>query len=179
MLIFLLPYILLFRHIHGAIDPRSSQPSSSFNNRVANSSLPDAPFANSTSELETARLIVKEAQKEWSVWKKARYANPRRNVYSLRPEEPVEAKMLATDNSTSIPPAGPEITEKIARAAALLAEHKAALAQNNATRVNRTRVEAQDNRFWMENIDHLGTQPYGGNTSYPVCGSRCEHLARN
>lgn len=59
---------------------------------------------------------------------------------------------------------GPKITDEIARAAALVAEHDVAFESKNYT----TPLKKRANTFWMADVDHLGTQPYGGNASYQV-----------
>jgi hypothetical protein len=174
MLIFLIPFLLLFGCIHGSFDPSTpivSPASVHFEKRVTNSSSTGPSFANSTqSDLERARAIVNEARKEWGVYKKARLQNPRRNVYTLRPEEPIQPKVLATDNSSSIDPFPPKITDEISKAAALLAEWNVAQGSMKMNITSR-RLKKRANPFWMQDVDHLGTIPYGANSSYqvPLC----------
>jgi hypothetical protein len=109
----------------------------------------------SVSAYQEARALVDQALKDWAVYNKARFEKPARNKYTLRPENPDEAR--AQDVS-------PIITKEIASAAALLAEMKAPKTITNFTRP----AKQAANKFWMAGVDHLGTQPYGGDTSYKV-----------
>jgi hypothetical protein len=175
MLILKSSIFLLFGLLHGtsADADRVISPHSALLVKRLSNSTSTGLFSNSTNpEIDKARAIVEKARKEWSAYKRARLANPRRNVYKLRPTEPVQARVLATDNSTATEPfLPPEVTDEIAHAAALLAELEVAEGRSNKTAPVK---QKRATRFWMENIDHLGTQPYGGNSSYQV--RRRQHI---
>jgi hypothetical protein len=118
----------------------------------------------SQSDIENARAIVQKALTAWGAYNKARFENPHRNIYTLKPEGDVETESILPSNITTN---DLEITEEVASAAALLAELEAVTNTNmtNATSIINKRQSAS---FWMEQIDRLGTQPYGGDPSYKV-----------
>jgi hypothetical protein len=169
MLTYLLSILLVFGVTHGTFDPGPPlllPPSIHFDKRVTNGSLSIPSLTNSTqSELQRAKDIVDQARKEWSAYKKAHLENPRRNVYTLRPEESVQGPVAMTDNGTIVETFPPPITDEISTAAAFLAEWNAAEGISNMTTQP---LKKRAGTFWMENVDHLGTQPYGGNASYKV-----------
>jgi hypothetical protein len=171
MVMFLLPLLLLLGLVHGSLPHGSIVPpfrSLFLHKRITNATfLTGSQFAGtSSSEIEGARAIVEQARKKWSAYKKARFQNPRRNVYTLRPEEPSQAHVRATDNSTASGLLEPEITDEIARAAALLAE--LSVAEGRYGNTTAAPLQKRANRFWMEKVAHVGTQPYGGDPSYKV-----------
>ncbi|KUJ07893.1 pectin lyase-like protein [Mollisia scopiformis] len=129
--------------------------------RVANvSSSSDTTFNTSSfqgvsqSQLANAYVIVDNAVTEWSVYKKVRFENPKHNIYTLK-------GATAPESNADVP----VITEEVAAAAALVAEVEVAQNGGNTTKPMR---KGQSGSFWMEDIERFGSQPYGGNSSYPV-----------
>ncbi|KAJ2989746.1 hypothetical protein NUW58_g3314 [Xylaria curta] len=115
----------------------------------------------STSDVETARQIVEDAIAKMTELNKARLANPHRNNYRLRPG----TKMLKRGNDAR--PKLLEITDEIARSAALLAELEAD-STLNATFRGPAPLAKRAGTFWMENIASKGTVPWGNDASYKV-----------
>jgi hypothetical protein len=130
-------------------------------NITSDTDAPTGPFSTSsfnnvsTSEYQNARALVDQALKDWAVYNKARFERPARNKYTLRPENPTESQ---------VQDANPHITKEITDAAALIAEINVAKTMANVSRP----TSQAANKFWMEGVDHLGTQPYGGDSSYKV-----------
>ncbi|KAI8950578.1 pectate lyase superfamily protein-domain-containing protein [Xylaria longipes] len=91
---------------------------------------------------------------------KARLANPRRNNFGLKP-----GTMTSKRDDTS--PKLLEITDEIARAAALVAELETDPV-SNATFDTPTPLAKRAGTFWMESIAHKGTVPWGNDASYKV-----------
>jgi hypothetical protein len=122
-----------------------------------------------------ARAIVADAIKQGTVANKARFDNPQRNIYILKPSGAANARR-------DVPPSF-MITPDIAAAAALVAEVDAAVEYKNGTlyrdysHVEKLRrrhwleeplEKRQSGSYWMGSLDNLGTQPFGGNASYRV-----------
>ncbi|KAI0457369.1 pectate lyase superfamily protein-domain-containing protein [Xylaria acuta] len=91
---------------------------------------------------------------------KARLAKPQRNSFGLKPG----TKTSKRDDTS---PKLLEITDEIARAAALVAELDAD-SVSNATLSSPTPVAKRAGTFWMEGIAHKGTVPWGNDASYKV-----------
>ncbi|KAK4186215.1 putative LysM domain-containing protein [Podospora australis] len=118
-------------------------------------------LATSTADIQAARQIVKNAIAKMTELNKARLAHPAPNNFKLKPG----SKVLKRDEDA--PPAPPllDITDEIARAAALVAEVDTDLATFNTTsNVPTKRAGA----FWMEGIARKGTVPWGKDSSYKV-----------
>lgn len=111
-------------------------------------------------ELETAGKIVHDALIKMRQLNKARRDNPARNRYYLKPGT------IASRNGGSHkqPPPLLEITEEIARAAALVAEADVA----NDTNFVPPPVRANAEPFWMAGVPYKGTMPWGDDPSYKV-----------
>ncbi|KAL4734222.1 pectate lyase superfamily protein-domain-containing protein [Aspergillus similis] len=113
---------------------------------------------NATSaEIKAARQIVSDAIAEMTKLNKARLARPSRNNYIMHPGTKISKRDNDADAS---PPPLLNITDQIARAAALVAEIDAELASNATQKVKRA------GSFWMEGIDRKGTVPWGDDGSY-------------
>ena len=123
--------------------------------------------------LERARTIVKNAIAESAKRNAARYKNPGRNQYRLRPGTVVGqtvvdyrrglglgARLELLSNSTDASTSPPllDITDEIAEAAALVAEADAMAAVGNVTR----RQAPSGGSFWMASIGRKGVVPWGG-----------------
>jgi hypothetical protein len=110
----------------------------------------------SSSDIEAARQIVKDAIARMTTLNKARLAKPSRNNFKLKPG----TKTSKRDETP--PPPLLEITDQIARAAALVAELDVDPA------LNATHVAKRAGTFWMEGLQHKGTVPWGGDGTYKV-----------
>lgn len=125
---------------------------------VSTSSFKNVPI----SDVDQARATVAEAVRKWGVFNKARFENPRHNVYSLRPGSEV-SEVRKRDIEM------PVLTPEVKSAAALVAELRASTRASSDTTRNGTAPAAKRGSkasFWMEDIQRRGTQPYGGNSSY-------------
>ncbi|KAI0466139.1 glycoside hydrolase family 55 protein [Xylaria cf. heliscus] len=111
----------------------------------------------SSSDIEAAREIVKDAIAKMTELNKARLANPRRNNFQLKPGTKTAKR---DDNSPKLL----EITDEISRAAALVAEIEASPVSNGTS----APIAKRAGTFWMENIAHKGTVPWGNDASYKV-----------
>jgi hypothetical protein len=109
-------------------------------------------------DIDNARIIIKNAIANMTVLNKARLAHPRRNQYHLKPQATIMS------SSPEAPPPLLNITSEIANAAALLAEVDNG-AKANVT--NSARVSA--GTFWMEGLARKGTVPWGNDASYKAC----------
>lgn len=114
--------------------------------------------------VEQAREVVDAALADWASYNKARFDNPRHNVYSPTPESVLGSTKRDTSDSVL---AIPDVTEDIANAAALVAEIDAAAGFRNGTILPPIKKRA-GTAFWMETISRSGSQPYGGDSSYKV-----------
>lgn len=110
-----------------------------------------------SSDIEVARAIVKDAIAEMSILNKARLDNPSRNNYSLKPG----TKSSKRDDQASPPPLL-KVTDEMARAAAMLAELDAGPVSNVTE--NKKRADP----YWMETIARHGSVPWGDDSSYKV-----------
>jgi hypothetical protein len=168
MLIFALPFLFLFRLTLGISANNEVHMSPHYpdvERRVTNSSSSSSPPLNSTQlNLDRAREVVNKAKTEWSAYKRERFANPHHNKYTLQPGPGNKPGARGIDNSTSGLVA-PNLTDEILKAAALLAEANVANSPQNVTHQS---LKKRAGKFWMETVDHIGTQPYGGNSSYKV-----------
>ncbi|KAL3462096.1 pectate lyase superfamily protein-domain-containing protein [Aspergillus heterothallicus] len=108
-------------------------------------------------EIQAAREIVSNAIAEMTKLNKARLARPPRNNYALQPGTKVSKREGASE---SPPPPLLNITEQIARAAALVAELEAQPVSNE------TRKSKRAGSFWMEGLERKGTVPWGDDASY-------------
>ncbi|GAW24601.1 hypothetical protein ANO14919_141920 [Xylariales sp. No.14919] len=115
----------------------------------------------SSSDVEAAQRIVQDAIAEMTELNKARLAKPQRNNFKLKSG----TKASKRDNDAR--PKLLEITDEMARAAALLAELDVD-AVSNATSYAPIPMEKRAGTFWMENIAHKGTVPWGNDASYKV-----------
>jgi glucan 1,3-beta-glucosidase len=128
------------------------------------------------SALAAARQIVLDAQAEASARNLDRFENPRRNTYDKRNNTAAALKARAEDIATY------SINATVASAAALVAEADAANGMFNeplnfpakyAKYLNKTSASTsqfgkRDTTWWMENVNHNGIMPFGGDSSYPV-----------
>ncbi|KAI1419915.1 pectate lyase superfamily protein-domain-containing protein [Xylaria sp. FL1777] len=108
----------------------------------------------SLSDIEAARQIVQDAITKMTKLNKARLAKPNRNNSKLKRNNDANSQLL-------------EITNEIARAAALLAELEATPV-SNATIPSPASIEKRAGTFWMEGIARKGTVPWGNDASYKV-----------
>ncbi|KAL2060447.1 hypothetical protein VTL71DRAFT_9478 [Oculimacula yallundae] len=139
--------------------------SSYFRRGVTNSTV------TSNSTLESARDLVRKAQEEANARNVERLNNPRLNVYytsnstkhAHKRKRAMEADLL-------------QINATVAAAAALVAEADAGHADEELTagqkyvlgQKQKRGLEKRATRFWMENIEHTGRFPYGGESNYKV-----------
>jgi hypothetical protein len=89
--------------------------------------------------------------------------------YSLRPgtivgDRKISKRSDELDNSAPPPPLLP-ITDEIAAAAALVAEADAA---QNGEPPSPALLKRTTSTYWMDNLQHLGTSPWGKNSTYKV-----------
>ncbi len=106
--------------------------------------------------------IVEKALDESAKRNALRLANPLRNNYNLKPG----TKVRRSDN---VAPALLEITDEIARAAALLSEVEARESTGNYSKIAAAPASAaKSGTYWMEHIQRKGTVPWGDDPSYKV-----------
>jgi hypothetical protein len=148
------------------------------------SSGPVTPLLNKASEtdIEKARSIVKQAIAESAKRNKARFENPMRNRYRLKPgtivgQTAVERRRglqaaREDEGAQDMPPPLLEITDEIAQAAALVAEADASAAVAagtwNSTYSRVTKRQAPTGTYWMQNIARKGIVPWGDDSTYAV-----------
>jgi hypothetical protein len=139
--------------------------------RATENNITDVPTNATSSAIASARAIVADAIKKATLANKARVENPLRNIYTLRP---ADAAKVRRDSPTLF-----EVTPEIAAACALIAEVEAAAEAKNGTLhkdysaiiPDRKRSEKETratDEYWMGNLQNLGTQPFGNDTSYKV-----------
>lgn len=166
-----------YQHLHNIAQQRIAARNQTSHTSATNSSLSVSinKHGNRTQQsISDARGIVAAAISEAATLNKARIQNPRHNQYTTKPTN--SRKSRRQDDVPTL-----TITPEISAAAAIIAEVEAATAVKNDTQqtVNYSAITSFRNRgkvhkratgnFWMENIDHLGTQPFGGNSSYKAC----------
>ena len=122
-------------------------------------------------DIDRARKIVADAQVQMGEHNRARIENMARRRYRLAPgtivgDRKVDDGMTALndDGEQPVPPLF-QVTEEIARAAALVAEADAPPPSPGSQ--NFTRRAAGD-PFWMERITRRGTVPWGDDPNYKV-----------
>ena len=155
------------------------------------------PLNATESDIQRARRIVSEGIAAVTEYNKARLAFPSRNIYRFKPgsnkyaptEDSSKLSRRALDtslfnqtlprfNETMEAPPLYAVPEEVKSAAALLAELEAQnqLAQKHDTGVDNFGVDQENEQimrrqsgsWWMEGISHLGTQPFGKDSSYQV-----------
>ncbi|KAH9219718.1 pectate lyase superfamily protein-domain-containing protein [Leptodontidium sp. 2 PMI_412] len=121
-------------------------------------------------DVSDARLIVKNAIAESSKLNKARLAKPLRNLYGSRRGPMLGGSRIVVSNGSiatqleqGLPPLL-QITDRIAAAAALVAEADADVAFGNVTK----RAVAATGTYWMGSLSRKGTVPWGNDPSYKV-----------
>lgn len=123
--------------------------------------------ASDNKTLAAAREVVREAQKEANALNVERLRNPRLNHYFTSDAAPSAAKRralaanLLTVNATVV-----DAAALVAEADALAAGELPSAARDYA----RNRRRAPRPTFWIEEVDHNGQWPFGGddNTNYQV-----------
>ncbi|OIW23390.1 pectin lyase-like protein [Coniochaeta ligniaria NRRL 30616] len=136
-------------------------------------------LSNATAtDLQRARGIVQKAIAESSKLNKARLGNPLRNNYGLKPGTDVgqsrtARRRLHARAFEEAPAPLLEITDEIARAAALVAESDAVAIAGNVTR----RAAAAAGTYWMGSIARRGTVPWGTDATYKVFRSVLDYGA--
>ncbi|KAG2016773.1 hypothetical protein GB937_005974 [Aspergillus fischeri] len=121
---------------------------------------PNVAAHNATSsEIATARQIVREAVAEMTKLNQARLARPSRNNYSMKP-----GTKLGKRDDVAAPPPLLNITDQIARAAALVAELEA----GGSAGGKYIKLYRRAGTFWMEGIERKGAIPWGDNPDYKV-----------
>ena len=118
----------------------------------------------SQSAVENAKRVVDAALVDWATYNKARFENPKHNVYSPTPES-VSGSQKREETGPVLD--SPDISEDVANAAALLAEIDAASGFRNGTVLPPLKKRAGGS-FWMETMSRSGSQPYGGDNNYKV-----------
>ena len=134
------------------------------------------------SALETATNLISSALESIAAYNSYRVANPRRNTYLSQHEG------VATTKRDEV--AYPALSDKVRSSAAFLAEVYAGNKYTNGTLYKSyprdsagaspsTEKRQTGSKFWMEGVDGtLGTQPYGGDSSYTVSVMRIEIMVR-
>ncbi|KAK5659440.1 hypothetical protein OQA88_641 [Cercophora sp. LCS_1] len=136
----------------------------------------------SAADLARARSIVAEAIAASAKLNKARLENPARNRYRLKPGTVIGGETVdkrdarfprrQDANDTAAPPPLLEITDEIARAAALVAEADAVAPEGvnltSPASSNITRRAPVRGTYWMETMDRRGTVPWGDSPTYKV-----------
>ncbi|KAI1278523.1 exo-1,3-beta-D-glucanase [Xylaria sp. FL0933] len=133
--------------------------------------------------LEKARLLVRDAQRESNLRNRERFQNPRSNSYYEKLNPETIGRFRAADMAAIT------VNQTVAAAAAMVAEADAhhgnytplpSLPQevidlrNNFSDQDpikhRSHVERDTSAFWMEDIEHIGRVPFGGqdNDGYKV-----------
>ncbi len=116
----------------------------------------------SAADIETAKAMVSHAIAEMTKLNKARLEHPARTRFQLKPGTKIGDRKRA---NTDAPPPLLKITDDLARAAALVAELNA---QQKAGNKSTHTVEKRGGSFWMGNLDHKGSVPWGDDSSYKV-----------
>ncbi|WEW59950.1 hypothetical protein PRK78_005432 [Emydomyces testavorans] len=124
-----------------------------------NLDVPSLLATASRSDVDRARAIVKAAIAQTSAHNKARLEKPARNQYSPYPGSRSQAQFSARGEN---PPPLFNVTEDIAKAAALVAEADAWAESKNGT-VRSAKNQAQAGNFWLGQISHSGGWPFGKN----------------
>ena len=138
--------------------------------RLSESAITPLAKSATSSDIETARAVVEKAILESAKLNRARLANPFRNKYSLKPGTVVggagtsQRRGLDGGKENQDPPCLLDITDEIARAAALLSESDALQTAGNVT----IRQAAEAGTFWMEHLERKGTVPWGDDPDYTV-----------
>jgi hypothetical protein len=144
-------------------NPNSQLETDRLEQRAAPSPSFPSLLSNATaSEVEVARQIVEDAISRMRQLNKARIEKPARNQYRLKPSS--KSFDPARDPAVASPPPLLEISDKIASAAALIAEIETAKSSDNLPQAARKRAAI----FWMETLERNGTVPWGKDPSYKV-----------
>jgi hypothetical protein len=121
-------------------------------------------------EVEQARQLVSESLARFAADSEARYRAPRRRSH------PSEHQNAQTSGKTSTI----EITPEMRRAAALVAELDAGNSSSDAVMRPDINIKAQSGGgFWLERLEHLGSQPYGPDPGYKVHSISCYGASTN
>ncbi len=115
----------------------------------------------SAADIKTARAMIEDAIAKMTKLNKARLDKPARNNYKLKPGT------WTSKRSVEKPPPLLKITDDLARAAALVAE----LDARNTSSSQSKPVEKRAGSFWLGNLDHKGSVPWGDDKSYKVNSS--------
>ncbi|KAK5653251.1 hypothetical protein OQA88_9150 [Cercophora sp. LCS_1] len=130
-----------------------------FSHALTGFSRPCPLLAKATqSEIDEARQIVDDAIAEMARLNEARHNHPSRNQYRFKPGTSLGKR----DAEDEPPPPLLRVTDKIAKAAALIAEYDAARTSTAP------QILPRAGTFWMENVPHLGTMPWGNDPGYKV-----------
>lgn len=143
--------------------------------------------ANATqAEIASARALVADIHASQAVYNKWRLANPNFNTYrsktsagtsmskvrrdevsppSLSPEALAAIQLIGHVDATAKAKNG-TLIQPINFNTTYATNHKAGTTSFKPGRSHSKRDAAD---FWMANMDHLGTQPFGGDSSYVVC----------
>lgn len=105
--------------------------------------------------------MIEDAIAKMTKLNKARLDKPARNNYKLKPGT------WTSKRSVEKPPPLLKITDDLARAAALVAE----LDARNTSSSQSKPVEKRAGSFWLGNLDHKGSVPWGDDKSYKVNSS--------
>ena len=159
--------------VQGKIAERSS--------RLASRSPPASSFQDYTlkhrdvppQQVESARAMVSATIQQMTAYNKQRIQNPRKNNYGPRPS----AQSKARDEEVPPPPV---LNQTVIAAAALVAEIDAAAEAANGTlfrdwseygkMIGRTPSSSKrsTSSYWLPNKDHIGSWPYGSDSSFKV-----------
>lgn len=121
----------------------------------------------SATDIETAKAMVSQAIAEMTKLNKARLEHPARTRFQLKPGTKIGDRKRA---DTDAPPPLLKINDDLARAAALVAELDAKQKSGNGSAHS---AEKRGGSFWMGNIDHKGSVPWGDDSSYKVYFRGC------
>ncbi|KAH6722001.1 exo-1,3-beta-D-glucanase [Leptodontidium sp. MPI-SDFR-AT-0119] len=136
--------------------------------RADNATAPIRPPVT-PSALEKARAIVQAALEEAGERNARRVKNPRLNHYYTQNDTQAAISARSADNDLFL------VNSTVAEAAALVAEADAMYRAGNTTskRHFHSHSHSHSHRkrassFWIENISHTGSVPFGADASYPV-----------
>jgi hypothetical protein len=119
-----------------------------------------------SSDLSRAQQIVEEAIANSTRLNAARYANPARNQYKLKPGTLLGRRDSGT---ATAPPPLLDITDELAYAAALVSEAEAVEALiNDPNGALKKRQSASSGTFWMEHLARKGTVAFAASSNYTV-----------
>ncbi|EPS35643.1 hypothetical protein H072_10908 [Dactylellina haptotyla CBS 200.50] len=147
-------------HLHHFHHPRHA-----LSSRTAENLTSEARVRSATSrEISAARTLVRDAQAKAAVSNRNRLAHP---FITHRRSSKNRFNKRQALNATNAPPQLFQVSEAVAKAAALLTEIDAPqIVEQNITR--RDNLQERGTKWWMADKEHRGAWPWGGDRSYQV-----------